>query len=83
MPFMFKGFFPDRLLYGHKIMGSNRYIFPVVQRPSVSFSQVKKDPFFYFDLDFLAIFCTALLWLTHPITISISSSERLCFLGVL
>lgn len=71
-------------------MGSNRYIFPLVQRPSVSFLQVKKDGvffFFIFDLDFLQYSALPLLWmyysLTHPITISISASERLCFLGVL
>lgn len=43
-------------------MGSNRYIFPLVQRPSVSFSQVKKICPFIFDLDFFAIFCIAPAW---------------------
>lgn len=71
-------------------MGSNRYIFPLVQRPSVSFLQVKKDVFSFFltlIFFFLQYSALPLLWmyysLTHPITISISASERLCFLGVL
>lgn len=70
-------------------MGSNRYIFPLVQRPSVSFLQVKKDVFSFFLtlIFFLQYSALPLLWmyysLTHPITISISASERLCFLGVL